>query len=55
VWITGSSTTVGGTTSGAGNTIAFNGDDGVDIAVGTGNVVTRNVMFLNTSLGIDSR
>jgi hypothetical protein len=54
VYITGSNTTVGGTAAGAGNTIAFNGSDGVDIAGGTGNVVTRNVMFLNAALGIAS-
>lgn len=50
--ISGSSNTIGA--AGAGNTIAFNGEDGVEIAAGTNNVVTRNVMFLNTLLGINS-
>jgi parallel beta-helix repeat protein len=54
VEINGSNNTVGGTAAGASNTIAFNGSDGVEIAAGTGNVVTRNVMFLNTLLGIAS-
>ena len=49
-----SGNTVGGTAGGAGNTIAFNGDDGVEIGGGTGQIVTRNVMFLNTGVGIDS-
>jgi hypothetical protein len=50
------STTVGGTAAGAGNTIAFNTGDGVDLtgAGVTDNIVTRNVMFLNTGLGINS-
>jgi len=55
VFISGSSTTVGGTGAGAGNTIAFNTFDGVDIGgATTNNIVTRNVMFLNSGVGIDS-
>ena len=54
VEINGSNNRVGGTAAGAGNTIAFNGGDGVNIAGGTGNVITRNVMFLNTGFGITS-
>jgi hypothetical protein len=55
VEITASNTTVGGTAAGAGNTIAFNASDGVDMfAAGTNDIVTRNVMFLNTALGINS-
>jgi len=55
VLITASNTTVGGTAAGAGNTIAFNGSDGVDMfGAGTNDIVTRNVMFLNTALGIAS-
>jgi hypothetical protein len=53
VQIGGSNSTVGGTAAGAGNTIAFNGI-GVNISGGTSNVVTRNVMFLNTGVGIAS-
>jgi CSLREA domain-containing protein len=51
---TTSDNTVGGTAAGVGNVIAFSGDDGVEIAGGTNQVVTRNVMFLNTGLGIRS-
>ena len=44
---------VGGTAAGAGNTIAFNTAAGVDLAAaGAGNVVVRNVMFLNAGVGI---
>jgi hypothetical protein len=54
-----SNNTVGGTSSGAANTIAFNGSsfqDGVRIggAVGgTGNSILRNSIFSNADLGID--
>ena len=54
VVVAGIDNTVGGTTAGAGNTIAFNAV-GVDLtgAPAAGNdIVTRNVMFLNTGLGI---
>ena len=44
---------VGGTASGAGNTIAFNGEDGVFVGSGTGQVVLGNSIFSNTGLGID--
>jgi parallel beta-helix repeat protein len=54
VEINADNTTVGGTAAGAGNTIAFNTLTGVDIAGGTNNIVTRNVMFLNTGVGIAS-
>ena len=52
---------IGGTTAGAGNTIAFNGRDGVILGSdlefllppGTGNVILSNSIFSNTGLGID--
>jgi CSLREA domain-containing protein len=55
VLITGSASnnTVGGTTSGEGNRIAHNGDDGVLIFTGTGNSVLSNQIFANAGLGID--
>lgn len=53
--------TVGGTASGAGNTIAFNGGNGVNlgpdmeslIGPGTGNAILSNSIFSNSGLGID--
>ncbi len=45
--------TVGGTDSGAGNTIAFNAVDGVNVATGTGNAVWGNLIFSNGDLGVD--
>jgi hypothetical protein len=54
-----SNNTVGGASSGAANTIAFNGSvfqDGVRIGgavAGTGNSILRNSIFSNADLGID--
>ena len=50
--------TVGGTAAGAGNTIAFNGGNGVTIGdntsdASTGDAVLGNSIFSNTGLGID--
>ena len=47
--------TIGGTTSGAGNLIAFNGFDGIALAstAGTGNSILRNSIYSNGGLGID--
>lgn len=45
--------TIGGTQTGAGNRIAFNGGPGVTISTGTGNSVRRNSIFSNNGLGID--
>jgi photosystem II stability/assembly factor-like uncharacterized protein len=45
--------TIGGTQSGAANTIAFNGDAGVLVSQGTGNLIRRNSIFSNGGLGID--
>ncbi len=55
VRIEGSNNTVGG--AGAGNVIAFNGDDGVFVNSGTGNRISQNSIFsngtTNADLGID--
>ena len=55
ILITGgaSNNTIGGTTAGAANTVAFNGKNGVTVASGTGNVIRGNSIFSNTRLGID--
>jgi hypothetical protein len=47
--------TVGGRTTGAGNTIAFNGVSGVDLRgdAGVGNTVVGNSVFGNAELGIN--
>jgi hypothetical protein len=45
--------TVGGEAPGAGNTIAFNGGDGVLVDTGTGNAILGNVVFANGYLGIE--
>src|SRR5262249_36950428 len=44
---------IGGTHSGAGNIIAFNGGAGVLISSGTGNAILSNAIFSNGALGID--
>ena len=50
-----SNNTIGGTTAGAGNTIAFSTGIGVDVdaTAGTGNEIRLNSIFSNTGLGID--
>ena len=45
--------TVGGTTPAAGNTIAYNVLNGVDILSGSGNPILSNITFRNQVLGID--
>ncbi|MBK7934610.1 MAG: VCBS repeat-containing protein [Acidobacteria bacterium] len=54
---TSSDNVIGGVTTGAGNTIAFNGDDGIQIAIGAGNRVSGNSIHSNGTtnlhLGID--
>jgi hypothetical protein len=47
-----SNNTIGGTASGAGNTIAFNGHYGVDVDGGSGNSILGNSIFANGGLGI---
>src|SRR5215203_1775085 len=44
---------IGDGTAAGSNTIAFNGDDGVEVDSGTGNKVSRNSIFSNAGLGID--
>lgn len=44
---------IGGNSSGAGNTIAFNGAGGVVIVSGSNNLVRANSIFSNVGLGID--
>jgi titin len=45
--------TVGGTSAGAGNVIAYNGADGVRIDYRTGNAIRANSIYASTGLGID--
>jgi hypothetical protein len=45
--------TIGGTAAGAGNTIAYSGNDGVLVDTGTGNAVLSNLLFGNFNLGIE--
>jgi parallel beta-helix repeat protein len=45
--------TIGGMADGAGNVIAFNGNDGVLIDTGTGNAISQNSIFGNANLGIE--
>jgi hypothetical protein len=47
--------TIGGTSVGAANTIADNGEDGVLVDTGTGNVISQNAIFGNAGLGIELR
>ncbi|HEV3339551.1 MAG TPA: MBG domain-containing protein, partial [Pirellulales bacterium] len=47
-----SNETIGGTSPGLGNTIAFNGGRGVDIPFGNGNTVRGNDIFDNGGLGL---
>ncbi len=49
------SNTIGGTTAGAGNVIAFNTLDGVTVngTAATGNAILANAIFSNVELGID--
>jgi hypothetical protein len=53
VHITGRSGTIGGAAEGAGNTIAFNGNDGVLVDASTGNTIQQNSIFSNANLGIE--
>ncbi len=48
-----SNNTIGGTGSGAGNVIAFNGNDGVLVNTGTGNAILSDLIFANANLGIE--
>ena len=44
-----SAETIGGTAAGAGNTIAFNTDDAVNVITGTGDSILENLIFRNGS------
>ncbi len=46
--------TIGGTTPGAGNVIAFNNVGGVRVSAGTGNAIERNSIFANGGPGISA-
>ncbi|HTU18878.1 MAG TPA: right-handed parallel beta-helix repeat-containing protein [Gemmataceae bacterium] len=48
-----SNNTIGGTAAGAGNTIVFNGNDGVLVDTGTGNAILSDLIFANGNLGIE--
>lgn len=45
--------TVGGTTAGEGNVIAFNNGSGIEIFSGSGHSILSNSIFSNGGLGID--
>ena len=58
VLITGfnaSNNLIGDGTSAGSNTIAFNGEDGIEVQAGTRNAISRNSIFSNAGLGIDLR
>jgi titin len=48
-----SNNTIGGTAPGSGNTIAFNGNDGVLVDTGTGNAILSDLIFSSGHLGIE--
>jgi hypothetical protein len=52
VVIDANNTLIGGVAPGAGNTIAFNADPGVDVDSGTGNSILGNSIYANASPGI---
>jgi hypothetical protein len=49
----GPNNVIGGQAPGAGNTIAFNGGDGVLVNSGNGNLISANSIFSNGGLGIE--
>jgi hypothetical protein len=49
----GSNNTIGGTAPGAGNSIAFNGNDGVLVDTGAGNTILSDLIFSSGNLGIE--
>jgi hypothetical protein len=53
VSVEGDNNSIGGTTAGAGNLVAFNEGAGVVIRGGTGNGILSNSIFSNGALGID--
>jgi parallel beta-helix repeat protein len=52
IGIASSGNQVGGAAAGMGNVIAFNTQDGVGVASGTGNAILGNSIFSNAALGI---
>ena len=48
-----SNNTIGGTAAGAGNVLASNGFNGVEVQAGTGNAILGNAIFGNSRLGIE--
>ncbi len=53
VYLNANFNTVGGTNAGAGNVIAYNGNNGVEVGYHPGNLVLGNSIYANTNLGID--
>jgi len=53
VFVQGSGNFVGDGTAAGSNTVAFNGDDGVQVQGGVGNAISRNSIFSNAGIGID--
>jgi titin len=51
--VNASNNTIGGTAAGAGNVIAFNGNDGVLVDTGSGNAIQQNSIFSSGNLGIE--
>lgn len=49
------SNSVGGTPSGAANTIAFNGGSGVVVSLATQNMIRANSIYSNAGMGIDNQ
>jgi hypothetical protein len=52
IGIAGSNNQIGGVSSGMGNVIAFNTQNGVAVAAGTANAILDNSIFRNAALGI---
>jgi CSLREA domain-containing protein len=53
VFVQGSGNFVGDGTAAGSNTVAFNGDDGVQVQSGTGHQISSNSIFANGGIGID--
>jgi hypothetical protein len=55
IYVAGANNTIGGSTAGAGNSIACNSQTGVVIDTGsaTGNLISQNSIYSNAGLGID--
>jgi hypothetical protein len=55
VYVSGANNSIGGSAGGAGNIIAYNTSSGIVVATGTatGNLISRNSIYSNGSIGID--